>query len=44
MIVWECALKGKKEPDTEKVLDKLSQWLLTDNNKGEISEGSLNGI
>ena len=47
MTVWECALKGRKETDREKVLDNLSDWLLTENNNnnktGEISEGSVYG-
>ncbi|WP_045859701.1 very short patch repair endonuclease [Teredinibacter purpureus] len=44
LIVWECAIKGKKEQEVEKVLDNIEHWLLTDNNNGEISEGSVNGI
>ena len=44
LIVWECAVKGKKEQEVEKVLDNIEHWLLTDNNNDEISEGSVNGI
>jgi DNA mismatch endonuclease, patch repair protein len=44
LIVWECALKGKNDLDINKVLDYISDWLLTDNNTGEISEGRFNGI
>ena len=44
LIVWECAMKGEKEQEVEKVLDNIEHWLLTDNHSGEISEGSVNGI
>jgi len=47
MIVWECAIKGRKDHDTGKVLDILSNWILTETNNNnkirEISEGSING-
>ncbi len=47
MILWECSIKGKKEQQIAKVLDNLSDWLLTENNNNneiaEISEGSVNG-
>lgn len=35
LIVWECALKGKKGQEVNKILDHISDWLLTDNNTGE---------
>lgn len=44
LIVWECALKGKKDQEINKILDHISDWLLTDNNTGEILEGCFNGI
>jgi len=44
LVVWECALKGKADQEINKVLDQIYNWLLTDNNTGEISEGSFNGI
>jgi len=44
LVVWECAMKGKSDQDIEKVLDKISHWLLTDKNNEEISEGNMHGI
>ncbi len=40
--MWECAFKGKSGQEINKVLDQISDWLLTDNNS-ENSEGSVNG-
>lgn len=42
--MWECALKRKGDQEINKVFDHISDWLLTNNNTGEISEGSINGI
>jgi len=37
LIVWECALKGKKDQDIGKVIDNISHWLLSNKTNGEIS-------
>lgn len=37
LIVWECALKGKKDQDIGKVVDSISRWLLSNKKNGEIS-------
>lgn len=40
LIVWECALKGKKSHAIDEVLDCVSGWLKTDRIKDEIADGS----
>lgn len=29
-IVWECALKGKREAEVEKVIDEIGGWIVSD--------------
>ena len=42
LIVWECAMKGKKDREIDKVLDNIELWLSSDTNNSEISEGNVN--
>ena len=36
LIVWECALKGRKKLPTELVIDKIRDWLLSDSTEASI--------
>ncbi|MCF6211595.1 MAG: very short patch repair endonuclease [Gammaproteobacteria bacterium] len=37
LIVWECALKGKRRLDLEKVTNSISQWLICGHRNKEIN-------
>lgn len=36
LVVWECAIKGKKEPELRKVGEFVKNWLESDESFGEI--------
>lgn len=36
LVIWECALKGARKLDTEKVIDLAARWLKSKTTSGEI--------
>jgi|SRR5581483_6686995 len=37
LIIWECAIRGKRQLDCPKVIDRIAGWLCSPQNKWEIS-------
>ncbi len=42
LVVWECAIKGQKEDELDKLGKAVARWLKSDNRYGEI--GGIGGV
>lgn len=41
LVIWECAVKGRKEDDLKRLGEQVLSWLKSDDGYGEIAENGF---